>query len=88
MDDVAQIKRPALDVVEHAAGRADDQVDARVEGPDLPVDRLAAEGPADRDIGHPCVSFCSSPTICCVSSRVGARMMRLRPAPSRSRASR
>ena len=36
--------------------------------------------PQTRD-PEPVVSFCSSPTICCVSSRVGARMMAWGPRP-------
>ena len=50
VDDVAQVERSPLDVVEHAAGSADDDVDAPVEGADLPLDRLAAESPADGDV--------------------------------------
>ena len=51
MNDVAQIERPALDVVEHAAGCADDQVDAARKRANLFFDRLAAESAADGDVG-------------------------------------
>ena len=37
VEDVAQVERPALDVVEHAAGGADDDVDARGPGPGAAV---------------------------------------------------
>ena len=51
VNDVAQIERTALDVVEHAAGRADDKVDSPRECADLFVNRLAAEHAANRDVG-------------------------------------
>ncbi len=57
VDDVSEIERPSLDVIEDAAGRADDQVDALMQGPDLPLDRLAAENPADGDRAGRSASF-------------------------------
>ena len=50
------------------------------QGPDLPLDRLAAERCRRRRHPAECASFCSSPTICWASSRVGARMMACGPA--------
>ena len=47
VNDIAQIERAALDVVEHAAGGADDQVDSPRERANLFFDRLAAEYAAD-----------------------------------------
>ncbi len=81
VDDVAQIKRSSFDVVENAAGRADHDVDAASQGANLALDRLAAEGTAHADC-RPAASFWISPTICWVSSRVGARIDRLWPAPA------
>ena len=79
-----EVERPALDVVEHAAGRADDDVDALLAG------RGAAARSARRRrcrrprLGRPTASFCSSTTICWTSSRVGARMMAWGPRPRAS----
>ena len=42
MDDIAEKEGPPLNVIEHAAGCADDQVDPLVQGPELPLDRLAS----------------------------------------------
>ena len=79
MNDVAQIERSPLHVVEDAAGGADDQVDARVPGaricrsigspPKMPLTATV----------DPTASFWSSATICCVSSRVGARTIACGP---------
>ncbi len=54
VDDLPQVERAALDVVEHPAGRADDDVDPPAQGPQLPLDRLAAVDPADRHIACMC----------------------------------
>ena len=83
VNDIAQIKRTALDVVEHAARGADRQVDTPRESANLLFDRLAAEYAADPH-GEPIASFWISATICCVSSRVGARTIACGP---RARAS-
>ena len=45
MNDITQIKRLAFDVVEHAAGGTDHEVDPAGQGAELPLDRLAAERP-------------------------------------------
>ena len=52
VNDVAQIERSSLDVVEHAARGADDQVDSPRECANLFFNRLAAKHAADRD-GRP-----------------------------------
>ena len=51
MNDVAQIERSPLDVVEDAPGGAHDQVEPACQRTHLPLDRLAAEDAADCDGG-------------------------------------
>jgi hypothetical protein len=70
-------------VVEHPAGRADDDVDAALQGSELLLDRLAAVDPQIAT-SWPWASFCISTTICWTSSRVGARMMAWGPLPRAS----
>ena len=50
MNDIAEIKRLTLDMVEHSAGCADHQIDPAGQGAELPLDRLAAEDSANGDI--------------------------------------
>ena len=70
MNDIAQIERPALDVVEDAARSADDQVDSPRKR-NLFVNRLTAEDAADPDIG-PHRQLLELGDDLLVSSRVGA----------------
>ena len=49
--DIAQIQRVALDVIQHAAGSADHEVNSRCRRPDLALDGFTAEDAADGDLG-------------------------------------
>ena len=63
VDDIAEIQRPALDMIEHAAGRADDEVDALLR---RRICRSIGSPPnaPQTATGPPAASFCSSTTIC------------------------
>ena len=50
VEDVAQVERAPLDVVDDAAGGADDEVDPARERPELAFDGLAAVEAADGDV--------------------------------------
>ena len=50
MNDITEIKRLTLDMVEHSAGCSDHQIDPAGKGAELSLDRLAAEDSANSDI--------------------------------------
>ena len=49
---IVEPERAAVEVVHHATGRADHDVDAGLQGPQLALDRLAAVDRQDRDAGE------------------------------------
>ena len=71
--DWSSFRVPRSDVVEDAAGGADDDLDAALEGPDLPVDGLAAVDRQDAFVRRICRFWLSSSATWMASSRVGAR---------------
>ena len=83
VEDLAEVERLPLHVVEHAAGRADDDVDAAGQGPELALDRLAAVDPADGDVVADGKLLELADDLL-DSSRVGARMIACGPRPRAS----
>ena len=75
--DAGGIERPLAQVIEHAPGRADDDLRAGLERLDLLAHRRAAVDGDDLDVPRNCPICSTSRDTCSASSRVGAEDERL-----------